>query len=231
MEMTQIDLRSKNHPLKSYQYYLDNVSVQFGKTVALKNLKFIVNTGEVLFLTGASGAGKTTLLRLLAGEIAPTSGELKTMPAADNFVGRVFQDLRLVSNLTCEENLYFSFDNKIYKSVKQFRDEMDMIAKALGVYDRLNTKIVDCNGGLKQKVAMMRALLAHPTVLLADEPTSALDKTNAAKLFDVLSFYNSKKSMTVVWASHNRELVKQFPGKILNLEAGRMVYAGNSCFI
>ena len=92
-------------------------------------------------------------------------------------------------------------------------------------------KVKDANGGLKQKVAMVRALLSKPQVLLADEPTAALDKESAMKLFEILNFYNVRKNLTVIWASHNRDLVKQFPGKIVHLDAGNLVYSGHACFI
>jgi cell division transport system ATP-binding protein len=89
----------------------------------------------------------------------------------------------------------------------------------------------DANGGLKQKVAMIRALLSKPQVLLADEPTAALDKESAMKLFEILNFYNVRRNLTVVWASHNRDLVKQFPGKIVHLDGGKLIYSGHACFI
>ena len=78
---------------------------------------------------------------------------------------------------------------------------------------------------------MIRALLTRPNVLLADEPTSSLDKESSIKMFDVLNYYNVKRQLTVIWASHNRELVKQFPGKIVHLENGKLIYSGHACFI
>jgi ABC-type phosphate/phosphonate transport system, ATPase component len=74
-------------------------------------------------------------------------------------------------------------------------------------------------------------LMTRPNVLIADEPTASLDKESSIKLFDVLNFYNVKRKLTVIWASHNRDLVKQFPGKIVHLENGKLVYSGHACFI
>ena len=95
----------------------------------------------------------------------------------------------------------------------------------------MHLKVRDANGGLKHKTALIRALLTRPQVLLADEPTASLDKENAHKIFDLLNFYNVKRNLTVVWATHNRELVKNFPGKIVHIENGKLVYSGHACFI
>ena len=84
---------------------------------------------------------------------------------------------------------------------------------------------------MKQKIALIRALLARPNILIADEPTCSLDKESSVKLFEILNFYNLKRKLTVIWASHNRELVKQFPGKIIHLEKGKLIYSGHACFI
>ena len=78
---------------------------------------------------------------------------------------------------------------------------------------------------------MIRALLSRPTALLADEPTAALDKESSYRLFEVLNHFNHKKGLAVVWATHNKELIKQFPGKIAHLDGGRLVYSGHACFI
>ena len=88
-----------------------------------------------------------------------------------------------------------------------------------------------CNGGLKQKVAILRAILSRPDILLVDEPTSALDFQSAHKLFEILSYLNKQNKMTVVWASHNKELVKRFTGRFVHLEKGKLIYSGHACFI
>ena len=87
------------------------------------------------------------------------------------------------------------------------------------------------NGGLKQKVALVRALLAKPEIIILDEPTGSLDVDNARKVYEVLSYYNMKKKLTIIWASHNRELVKKFTGRIIHLDSGKLVYTGHACFI
>lgn len=218
---------------QNYLFHLDNLSVEYGSIRALKNVQLTIYPGEILFVTGPSGAGKTSLLGVLGGHVEPTSGKviLPHERSSKHFVSTVFQDLRLLQKKTCEDNLWLSYDSSIYDSKNDFYRELEDLAKLLHVYDHLNHKIEDCNGGLRQKVAMMRALLSKPTALLADEPTSSLDKDNSYRLFEVLNHFNHKKGLTIVWATHNKELIKQFPGKIAHLDGGRLVYSGHACFI
>ena len=210
-------------------YKLDNVRVSFNGLDALKDVNLQVNSGEIIFLTGVSGAGKTTLLNVLAGNIDPTSGKVFNSPS--NFSVQVFQDLRLIERMTCRENLAFAFDPTIYKSKKEFNSDLEELAKILGISSRLDMKVRDANGGLKQKVAIIRALLTRPNVFIADEPTSSLDFDNAKRLFDLLNIYNTKRKMTIIWASHNRELVQKFTGRIIHLDKGRLIHSGHACFI
>lgn len=214
-----------------YLYHLDDVSLSFGKIKALQNVTLTINPGEILFITGKSGAGKTSLLNLLAGDIKPDSGRIFLPQRTQYFCAQVFQDLRLLADQSCEDNLWYAYDSKLYKSKNEFYEDMMELCKVLGIVPFLHVKISDVNGGMKQKVALVRSLLTRPNILIADEPTCSLDKESSIKIFEVLNFYNVKRNLTVIWASHNRELVKQFPGKIVHLEKGKLIYSGHACFI
>ncbi|MBT4793367.1 MAG: ATP-binding cassette domain-containing protein [Halobacteriovoraceae bacterium] len=232
--MKEVFLTNKRTPHRikdQFVFYLDDISVTFGRQKALSNITLTVNPGEIIFVTGKSGAGKTTLLNVLAGDQRVDSGRVLGTQDDQRFVAQVFQDLRLFPDQSCEDNIWYAYDSKLYKNKNEFYLDMMELVKVLGIKDRLNLKVSSANGGLKQKVAMVRALMSRPNVLLADEPTASLDKESSIKLFDVLNFYNTKRKLTVIWASHNRELVKQFPGKIMHLENGKLVYSGHACFI
>jgi ABC-type methionine transport system ATPase subunit len=212
-------------------FHFDQVTVDFGNLKALKSVQLSVLPKDVLFVTGASGAGKSTLLNLMAGLVEPTSGKIQRIQDDSRFfVASVFQDLRLWSEKTCEQNMWVSYDPRQYDSREQFHRELMELSRVLGIYDHLGMKIEQCNGGLKSKVAMVRALLAKPDALLADEPTAALDRDASFRLFELLNHYNQRKGLTLVWATHNREMVKQFPGKVAHLDQGRLMYAGQACF-
>lgn len=225
------NLKSHSSMRDQFIFYLENVGVKFGNLAALKDVTLTINPGEILFVTGKSGAGKSTLLNLLVGDVQPTSGKIFGVNQTHRFTAQVFQDLKLFKEQTCEENIWYSYDRKIYKSKNEFYSDMMELVKVLGFSDRMNLPISQANGGLKQKVAMVRALMARPNILIADEPTASLDKESSIKLFDVLNYYNVKRQLTIVWASHNRDLVKQFPGKIVHLENGKLIYSGHACFI
>lgn len=239
--------QSQHHQLKNHKgpggaqsskgpvFYCEDVSVEFGEIRALKNIQLTIERGEIVFVTGASGAGKTTMLKVLSGLQNPTHGKIirpDFFSGKKNlFISNVFQDLRLMGKYTCEENLMFAYDSSIYNSKSEFITDMHELARILGIKDRLNLRVNDANGGLKQKVAIIRALLTRPDVLIADEPTSSLDIDNTRRLFDVLNLYNVKRGLTVIWATHNKELIKSFTGRIIHLDNGRLVYSGHACFI
>ncbi|MCO4792171.1 MAG: ATP-binding cassette domain-containing protein [Bacteriovoracaceae bacterium] len=212
-------------------FKLEDVSVTFGDIRALINIKLSIDKGEIVFVTGASGAGKTSLLGLLSGDLKPDSGRVSVPSPRRCFISKVFQDLRLENRKTCEQNLWAAYDSTIYDNKKEFKKDLEDLAGVLGFDNRLDLKIKDANGGLKQKIAIARALLSKPDVFIADEPTASLDTGNARRLFEVLNIYNVKKGMTVIWASHNKELVKNFSGRIIHLENGKLIYTGHACFI
>lgn len=212
-------------------YSAESVSVKFGNIKALDGVDFKVHQGEIVFLTGVSGAGKTTLLKTLSGLIEPTEGRILRPHPKNIFTAPIFQDLKLRDDQTCEKNLLQAYDPAVYKNRKEFDSDLLELARILGVHSRLDLKIREANGGLKQKIAFMRALLSRPDVLLADEPTAALDFENARKMFDILNLYNVKQGLTVVWATHNKELVKTFTGRMVHMDKGRLIYSGHACFI
>lgn len=215
-------------------FYLDNVTVKFGSVTALKSVHLTVAEKEILFVTGPSGAGKTTLMNVLAGHLNPTSGRAilpQNKEKSDFYVTQVFQDIRLLDSLSVEENLWVSYNPLVYQSKNEFRQEMEEFCKILNIWDKIHHRVNQLNGGGKQKLAVVRALLARPQVVLADEPTSSLDRENGLKLFELLTWLNQKRGLTVIWSSHNRELIKQFSGRIIHLENGKLVYSGHACFI
>ena len=209
---------------------LENLSVIFGEKKALSKINLKVSKGEMLFVTGASGAGKTTLLRCIAGELAPTNGKISGLERSV-FISRVFQDLRLIQEVSVWENLRLSFDSLIYKNQKEFIEEASQLCSFFSVKDRLNDKVTDLNGGLKQIIALIRSLLSKPELILLDEPTSSLDTENALRVFEILERFNEKSGLTCIWATHNRDLVKKFNGNIAYLDRGKLIYSGHACFI
>jgi len=210
---------------------LSRVDVYLEKQKILHQLNLKIFKGDFVFLTGHTGAGKTTLINFLSGEIHNYSGEIKATvwsPQSTLFISRIFQDLKIFEELSVKDNLMFSFDPSLYASKESFAQENSEYMKVLGLTEYENTKVHKLSGGLKQKVAITRALLSKPDILLADEPTSNLDKISSLQLFELFNYLNVKRKMTIVWATHNLELIKQFHGKLISLEKGKVIYSGNS---
>lgn len=210
---------------------LVDVSMHYGDIHALKNVQFTLHKGEIVFVTGVSGAGKTTFLRLLAGEINPTKGKILRPERKDCFISQVYQDLRILREASCLKNLEAAYDSTLYRNRKEFDSDLNELAQYLGIKNRLHLKMREANGGLKQKVAIIRSLLTRPDLFIADEPTSSLDAENSKRIFDLLNLYNIRRGLTIVWASHNRDLIRSMTGKNVHLDGGKLVYTGHACFI
>ncbi len=222
--------QSKSFLNKTFLFSLRGVGVCFGELTALDNIQLDIKKGEILFVTGPSGAGKTTLLKILAGHLRPTTGSFKNH-ATGLFISQVFQDLRLIMDMSIKENLLLSYDKKLYSNKQTFLFDLHELSRALDFEDKLDMKMTCANGGLKQKTAVVRALLSRPNVFIADEPTGQLDFKSAQNIFEVFNLYNIKRNMTIIWASHNQELVKRFATKVFHLKKGKLMYSGHACFI
>ncbi len=212
-------------------FELRDVSKFYEKKTALNSINLKIEFGEFFFITGASGAGKTTLLKILSGEYPVDSGKYSIAPEKTKFIAPIFQDLKLINDLSGEDNLWLAYDKQVYKTKNAFQSDLNQLATYLGVENELHIKVNSANGGLKQKVAILRALLSKPDIILADEPTCSMDMGSSFKVFEILNYFNSKKNTTIIWASHNRDLVKQFQGKIAHLDKGKLLHTGHACFI
>lgn len=224
---THTQFNTNDYPL------LESVGLShfYKKKLALDNINFQLKNGETLFVTGESGAGKTSLLKIISGQMNPSSGELIWSNSLRPRIACVNQDIKLISKFSIIDNLWVAFQLDKHGSYRQFENEALELAKYFQVFEKLDTSVSEANGGLKQTISIMRALISRPELLILDEPTKSLDEKNAIKTFELLSYYCKKKQMSVIWASHNRSLIKKFSGKMIHLENGSIVYSGQACFI
>ena len=206
------------------------ISLFYKNKKALDNINFKLSFGETLFVTGESGAGKTSLLKILSGKLRPSSGELVWKDGKPR-ISSVNQEIKLLEKFSIIDNLWVAFQANYHGSYRQFENEALELAKYFHVFEKLDTPVKEANGGLRQTIAIMRALISRPEVLILDEPTKSLDEKNAIKTFELLSYYCKKKQLSVIWASHNRSLIKKFSGKMIHIENGQVVYSGQACFI
>jgi cell division transport system ATP-binding protein len=200
---------------------------------ALQDLSLTVEKGEFVFLTGPSGAGKSTLLRLLLMQDRPTEGELfvnghdlTSLSRSDvqeyrRGIGFIFQDFKLIPTRTVFENVAFVLEVLGVPAGQQRRRAFQVL-KWVGLQHRINAYPRDLSGGEQQRIAIARALVNDPALVLADEPTGNLDPDLSLEIMNLLREVNAGGT-TVVVATHDRELIRLVGRRTITLDQGRVV--------
>ena len=200
---------------------------------ALRDLSLTIDKGEFIFLTGPSGAGKSTLLKLLLREDVPSEGELKVLgrdlktlrpaqvQAFRRSVGFVFQDFRLIPRFTVFQNVAFVMRVLGLPVATQQRKTFQVL-KWVGLQHRMNAFPEELSGGEQQRIAIARALVNDPQLVLADEPTGNLDPDLSLEIMNLFREINARGT-TVVVATHDRELIRRVDRRAITLNHGRMV--------
>lgn len=193
--------------------------------------EFSVIRGEELFLYGPSGTGKTTLLEILSGVLKPSQGTLKILGCEFNLMsaaqrdafraehmGYIFQNFNLIPYLTVQENIELPLHLSAARRARLGSVDTEMVIRALcgnlGIGDLLGKKVGELSVGQQQRVAVARALLGKPDLLLADEPTSALDTDHREKFLKLMFELSELYGTTVVFVSHDRSIEKLFTRSI-----------------
>ena len=200
---------------------------------ALQDLSLTVQKGEFVFLTGPSGAGKSTLLRLLLVQDRPSEGELfvnghdlTSLSRGDvqeyrRGIGFIFQDFKLIPTRTVFENVAFVLEVLGVPGGQQRRRAFQVL-KWVGLQHRINAYPRDLSGGEQQRIAIARALVNDPALVLADEPTGNLDPDLSLEIMNLLPEVNAGGT-TVVVATHDRELIRLVGRRTITLDQGRVV--------
>ena len=211
-----------------------HLSKLYGRGVyALRDLTITIDKGEFLFLTGPSGAGKSTFLRLLLREDLPSEGnltvggrDLTTLSRSEiqsyrRTVGFVFQDFRLIPRLTVFQNV--SFVMRVLGVVEAVQQRKTFqVLKWVGLQHRIHAFPEELSGGEQQRIAIARALVNDPQLVLADEPTGNLDPDLSLEIMNLFREINARGT-TVIVATHDRELVRRVGRRSITLEQGRLV--------
>jgi cell division transport system ATP-binding protein len=201
-------------------------------TFALNDLSLEIAKGELVFLTGPSGAGKTTLLRMLFAGETPSAGELRVLgqdvahikrrqvPWLRRRIGIVFQDFKLLPRLSVEENVQIALD-VCGVPAREARARVFAVLKQVGLQQRRHQHPLSLSGGEQQRIALARALVNEPALLLADEPTGNLDPDLTLEIMDLIAAV-AARGTTVIVATHDLALVKRHGRRMVRLEAGRV---------
>ena len=213
--------------------YFNSVTKMYTKDAkALEDVSFSVNAGEFISIVGHSGAGKTTLVKLILAEENPTDGtvffesaDIHQMRSRDltklrRRIGTVFQDFKLLPNKTAYENIAFAMeatgktDAEIAADVPHVLDLVDLTKKANNFPNELS-------GGEKQRLAIARAIINQPEVIIADEPTGNLDPISTYEIVQIFKKIN-ELGTTVILTTHNRGVVDSIGKRVVTLEKGKI---------
>jgi cell division transport system ATP-binding protein len=200
---------------------------------ALRDLTLTIEKAEFVFLTGPSGAGKSTFLRLLLLQERPSEGEvfvngqnLATLNRREiqeyrRGIGFIFQDFKLIPSRTVLENISFVPEVLGVPAAQQRRRAFQVL-KWVGLQHRMNAYPDDLSGGEQQRIAIARALVNDPVLVIADEPTGNLDPDLSLEIMNLLREINAGGT-TVLVATHDRELIRLVGRRTITLDQGRIV--------
>jgi len=201
-------------------------------TKALSNINLTIKDGEFVFIVGPSGAGKSTLLKLLLKEENPTSGSIyinnfnlndmpnRKIPYLRRTMGVVFQDFRLIPEMNVYENIAFAM-RVVGAPTRLIRKRVPYILKLMNLREKALCYPSELSGGEQQRVALGRALVNNPKMIIADEPTGNVDPQMSYQIMGLLDEIN-KRNTTVIVVTHERNLVNIFKKRVIYLSKGQI---------
>jgi cell division transport system ATP-binding protein len=213
--------------------YFDKVTKRYGDTAALEDITLSVAPKEFVSIVGHSGAGKTTLLKLLLAEERPTEGavffesiDVNDLPNAAlhhyrRRIGMVFQDFRLIPNKTAYENIAFAME-AVGRTDDEIKSDVPYILGLVNLADKASHFPGQLSGGEKQRIAIGRAIINQPDIIVADEPTGNLDPINTYEVVEILKKIN-ELGTTVIITTHNKGVVQAINRRVVTIDRGKLV--------
>jgi len=211
-----------------------NVDIYQSDTQVLKDVCFEVNEGEFVYLIGKVGSGKSSLLKTTYCELDVYEDEaekaevlgrdLKTLrrkdiPALRKEMGIIFQDFQLLHDRNIYKNLLFVLKSTGWKDKNEINERINKVLDAVGMADKSDKMPHELSGGEQQRIAIARAILNNPKIIIADEPTGNLDPDTASKIVALLKKI-SQTGTAVVMSTHNIPMLDQYPGTVYQFEDG-----------
>ena len=202
-------------------------------TKALRGVSLTIQDGEFVFIVGPSGSGKSTIIKMLTAELRPTSGKVlvgdydigsirqRDIPYLRRTIGVVFQDFRLIENKTVYENVAFVM-RAVGAPQSSIKKRVTYVLDLVGILHKARRLPSELSGGEQQRVAVARALVNNPSVIVADEPTGNLDPARSLELMMLFEKINSMGT-TVVVVTHAREIVDQFAKRVVAIDGGTVI--------
>ncbi len=202
-------------------------------THALRGVSVLIDRNEFVYLVGPSGAGKSTFMKLIYREDVPTKGQIsvngfnigklkpRKIPFVRRNIGVIFQDYRLLPKLTAYENIAFAME--VIEAPRRIIKKRTMeVLELVGLKNKQNSLPQQLSGGEQQRIAIARAIVNNPAVIVADEPTGNLDPETSWGIMNLLEEINFRGT-TIVMATHNREIVNTLRKRVIAIENGTIV--------
>lgn len=213
---------------------MSNVSKVYpGGSVALQDINVHIDPGEFIFVVGPSGAGKSTFIKMLFREVLPTTGSIfvngvdiqamedKDIPYLRRQLGIIFQDYRLLPDRTVYENVAFAMQ-VIETPHRMIKRRVLNVLELVGLRHRCNAFPNELSGGEQQRIAIARAIVNDPLLVIADEPTGNLDPETSWDIMDIFQEINASGT-TIVMATHDKDVVDAMGKRVIAIEKGRIV--------
>ncbi|MEK7564488.1 MAG: cell division ATP-binding protein FtsE [Patescibacteria group bacterium] len=213
--------------------YFNNVSKLYKDSVALDDVTFTIGAGEFVAIVGHSGAGKTTLTKMILVDENPTDGTVffesidvhklknKDLTKLRQRIGVVFQDFKLLSNKTAYENIAFSME-ALGKTDEEIKSDVPHVLDLVNLSDKLLHFPHQLSGGEKQRLAIARAIINQPELIIADEPTGNLDPVNTHEIVEILKKINDLGT-TVILTTHDHGIVHSVGKRVITMENGKII--------
>lgn len=213
--------------------YFNNVTKKYLEDSSLSDVNITITRGEFVSIVGHSGAGKTTLTKLILAEESPTIGNVffdsidihkinkKDLTKLRQKIGIVFQDFRLLPNKTAYENIAFAME-ALGRDDEDIIGDVPRVLEIVGLTPKVNHFPHQLSGGEKQRLAIARAIITQPDLIIADEPTGNLDPLNTNEVINLLKKINDLGT-TIILTTHNRAVIDSIKKRVITLENGRIV--------
>nr|WP_319375608.1 ATP-binding cassette domain-containing protein [uncultured Methanoregula sp.] len=210
--------------------HIENLTRRFGDLVAVDNISFDIDHGEIFGLLGPNGAGKTTTLSMLSTMLEPSSGTAtingiditKDEDGVRRSIGIVFQDQSLDEELTAYENM--DFHGRLYRIPKETRNaRIEELLRLVELYDRKGDLVKTFSGGMRRRLEIARGLLHHPSVLFLDEPTLGLDPQTRNLLWEYIATLAKEKGITIILTTHYMEEADRLCNRIAIIDHGKII--------
>lgn len=203
-----------------------NADILAGDNIVVHGLNMEVAAGDLVYILGKVGSGKTSIIRTVTAENKIGSGEAEAcgfklnglrqrdIPRLRRKLGVVFQDFRLLMDRSVWDNLDFILKATGWKDRRKADERIDEVLEAVGMSTKAHKMPHQLSGGEQQRIAIARALLNQPEVILADEPTGNLDEDTTEEILQLLNKLNKENGTTLIMVTHDKSIVERYPGRV-----------------